>query len=116
LRLHWPVGFGRCGLATADAIDVVTRRTEDNYMDVGVRDLKRKLSEYLERAARGEVIRVTDRGQPKALLGPLPQGPNLDPGVAEGWIRPGRDVPPSPAVRSPAERRVGDVLTEDRDT
>jgi len=35
-------------------------------MDVGVHELKQHLSEYLERAARGEAIRVTDRGVPKA--------------------------------------------------
>ena len=40
-------------------------------MDVGIRELKAKLSEYLERAAQGERIRVTDRGRPKAVLGPL---------------------------------------------
>jgi antitoxin (DNA-binding transcriptional repressor) of toxin-antitoxin stability system len=85
-------------------------------MDVGVRELKRRLSEYLERASRGEVIRVTDRGQPKAILSAPPQGPKLDKGVAEGWIRPGRDVPPHPAARQAAQRRVVDVLSEDRGT
>jgi prevent-host-death family protein len=40
-------------------------------MDVGVRELKQRLSEFLERVARGEVIRVTDRGRPKALLIPI---------------------------------------------
>jgi prevent-host-death family protein len=83
-------------------------------MDVGVRELKRRLSEYLDRAARGEIIRVTDRGQPKAILGPVPQGRQLDAGVAEGWIRPGHDVPPRAAARHPARRRVVDVLSEDR--
>lgn len=83
-------------------------------MDVGVRELKRKLSEYLERAARGEVIRVTDRGQPKAILAPLPQGPRLDAGVAEGWIRPGQETKPRPAARTRAERRIVDVLDEER--
>ena len=39
--------------------------------DVGVRELKQRLSEYLDRAQRGEVLRVTDRGRPKAVLGPL---------------------------------------------
>jgi len=85
-------------------------------MDVGVRELKRRLSEYLARAARGEVIRVTDRGQPKAILAPLPQGPKLDAGVAEGWIRPGREVPPRAAPRRSAQRRIVDVLAEDRGT
>jgi prevent-host-death family protein len=83
-------------------------------MDVGVRELKRRLSDYLERAARGEVIRVTDRGKPKAILGPLPQGPKLDAGVSEGWIRPGRKAAPRRAERHRAQRRVTDVLSEDR--
>ena len=38
--------------------------------DVGVRELKQRLSEYLDRAERGELVRVTERGRPKALLGP----------------------------------------------
>jgi prevent-host-death family protein len=83
-------------------------------MDVGVRELKRRLSEFLERAAQGEVIRVTDRGQPKAILGPLPQGPKLDAGVAEGWIRSGRDVLARPAARASADRTVAELLKDDR--
>ncbi|HSH11026.1 MAG TPA: type II toxin-antitoxin system prevent-host-death family antitoxin, partial [Ilumatobacter sp.] len=53
-------------------------------MDVGVRELKQHLSEYLARAERGEVIRVTDRGRPKALLMPVPGGDPLQRGVDEG--------------------------------
>ena len=83
-------------------------------MDVGVRELKRKLSEYLEQAARGTIIRITDRGQPKAVLGPLPQGPRLEAGIAGGWIRAGRNTLPRPARRHPSQRRVLDALGEDR--
>lgn len=36
--------------------------------DVGVRELKRDLSNYLKRAASGEEIRVTMRGEPMVLL------------------------------------------------
>lgn len=68
-------------------------------MDVGVRALKEHLSEYLERAARGELIIVTDRGEPKAMLGPLPARSNLGPGASEGWIRLGNGEPPVPARR-----------------
>jgi len=38
-------------------------------MDVAVRELKAKLSAYLQRAAAGEMITVTDRGRPIAVLG-----------------------------------------------
>ena len=84
--------------------------------DVGVRELKQKLSEYLDRAERGEVLRVTDRGRPKAVLGPLPGRARVEQGVAEGWITAGsgqslRDVP-----RRSARRSVLDVLSEDRGT
>jgi prevent-host-death family protein len=83
-------------------------------MDVGVRELKQHLSEYLERAANGEVIRVTDRGQPKAILAPIPGLGRLESGVEEGWIRPGEDIEPVPVRRAKAARRVAQVLEEDR--
>jgi prevent-host-death family protein len=83
--------------------------------DVGVRELKQRLSEYLDRAERGELIRVTDRGRPKAILGPMPGRARVDEGIAGGWISPGsgatlRDVP-----RWSAKRRVLDALADDRD-
>lgn len=37
-------------------------------MNVGVRELKNRLSRYLERAKRGEDIIVTERGRPVAFL------------------------------------------------
>ncbi len=82
--------------------------------DVGIRELKQHLSEYLERASRGELVRVTDRGRPKAMLGPVPGRVNVEEGIAAGWIKPGsggalRDVP-----RARAGKRALDVLSEDR--
>jgi prevent-host-death family protein len=58
-------------------------------MDVGVRELKQHLSEYLDRAERGQTITITDRGRPKVLLVPLPGGGDrLAEGISEGWITP----------------------------
>ena len=82
-------------------------------MDVGVRELKKRLSELLDRAARGEVIRVTVRGEPRAILAPLP-GLRRDQGVEEGWIRPGRRERVEPVTRQRSDRRILDVLEEDR--
>jgi prevent-host-death family protein len=82
--------------------------------DVGVRELKQRLSEYLDRAERGEVIRVTDRGRPKAVLGPLPGRARVDEGIAAGWIAPPSGGGLAPARRWSARRRVLDVLDEDR--
>ncbi len=86
-----------------------------SHMDVGVRELKRNLSEYLARAARGEHIRVTDRGRPKALLGPLLGGDAIARGVDEGWISEGDDAPPQPVERIEGRRRSGDTVQEDRE-
>ncbi len=85
-------------------------------MDVGVRELKQRLSEYLDRAARGERITVTDRGRPKAVLGPLPGGDNLERGIAEGWVTPPPVVGPLPAPpsRFRASLSVREMIGEDR--
>jgi prevent-host-death family protein len=83
--------------------------------EIGVRDLKAKLSEYVRRARLGDTILVTDRGRPAAVLGPVPGRVRLDEGVEEGWITPARRRGLGPAKRHPASRRVADVLAEDRD-
>jgi len=82
--------------------------------DVGVRELKGRLSEYLDRAARGEVIRVTDRGRPKALLTPLPGRLRLEEGTEEGWVRPAAGPLRGPWRRFTASRTVSDLVQEDR--
>jgi prevent-host-death family protein len=82
--------------------------------DVGVRELKQRLSEYLDRAERGELVRVTERGRPKALLGPLPGRARVVEGVREGWITPGVGATLPSTRRWKARRTVLDVLGEDR--
>ncbi|MGH2466381.1 MAG: type II toxin-antitoxin system Phd/YefM family antitoxin [Candidatus Limnocylindrales bacterium] len=82
--------------------------------DVGVRELKRRLSAYLDRAERGEVLRVTDRGRPKAVLGPLPGRVRIEDGIRSGWIAPGTGAPLGPVHRSQAARPVLVGLAEDR--
>lgn len=84
-------------------------------MDVGVRELKQHLSEYLKRVAAGETVRITDRGIPTALLAPIPGKDSLQQGIDEGWVRPPlhrRQV--GVAARVTSERRVLDILREDR--
>lgn len=94
-------------------------------MDVGIRELKAKLSEYVARAKRGEVIRVTDRGEPVAQLTPLPAAPRksdedvvrarIEQGIREGWITPG-DGSPVREVWRPyrGSRPLQEILDEDR--
>ncbi len=84
-------------------------------MQVGVRELKQHLSEYLDRAASGEAVIVTDRGVPKVVMVAAPGVDQFAKGVAEGWITPPKRTdgfgPPS---RQRTSRRVADVLQEDR--
>lgn len=83
-------------------------------MDVGVRELKQRLSVYLERAAKGEIIRVTDRGVPKAVIGPVPDRLRLDEGIAEGWVSPGAGGPIARVRPVRSRGRIADALSEDR--
>ncbi len=84
-------------------------------MEVGIRELKARLSEYLDRAARGEMIRVTERGRPKAIIGPLPGKLRIEEGIAEGWITPPlSDDSRPPARRFKAKRSISEILAEDR--
>ncbi len=82
--------------------------------DIGVRALKERLSEYLDRAEHGEILRITDRGRPKAILGPVPDRARIEDGIRGGWITPGAGGELGPARRAKASRRVLDVLAEDR--
>ena len=83
-------------------------------VDVGIRELRQRLSEYLDRAERGEVLRVTERGRPKAVLGPVPGRARIEDGIRAGWITAGTGAPLGPVRRSKASRRVLEALAEDR--
>jgi prevent-host-death family protein len=83
-------------------------------MDVGIRELKAKLSAYIARAAAGEHLTVTDRGKPVAILGP-PIG-RVDLAVAEeaGWLTRASGPGLKPVRRHPPISSVTEVLAEDR--
>lgn len=84
-------------------------------MEIGVRELKAKLSEHLHLASRGNTITVTDRGRPIAVIGPLPGRVRVEEGVAEGWVTPPSRQGLGPVRRHRSERRTADVLAEDRE-
>lgn len=82
--------------------------------DVGVRELKQRLSEYLDRAERGELLRVTDRGRPKAMIGPLPGRLRIGEGIEQGWVTAGSGEPLREVRRWRARERSLDILSDDR--
>lgn len=45
---------------------------------IGIRELRQRASEYLRRVEGGEIIEVTDRGRPVALLTPVPAAAPLE--------------------------------------
>lgn len=84
---------------------------------VGIRELKAKLSHYLERAASGETIVVTDRGKPEAELHPLSVEQRIQQGIEEGWIRPGRPggLPIADRPRFEGRMTIAEAMAEDRE-
>lgn len=83
-------------------------------MNVGIRELKARLSEYVRKAARGEQILVTDRGRPVARLEGIGGSSMVERGIAEGWITPPSRSGLTPAVYYNASRSTMEVIDEDR--
>ena len=90
-------------------------------MKVGIRELKANLSRYVKAAHDGQLIVVTDRGVPVAVLTPPPTDDRDDPPPAlRKLIRDGRATAPAPLKRlSPvtpvhARRSVQAILDEGR--
>ena len=84
-------------------------------MNVGVRELKQHLSEYLRQVAGGETLTVTDRGVPVATITPISPADPLARAVDEGWVRPPLTAAAlGHRARATATCRVLDVLREDR--
>jgi len=84
-------------------------------MNVGVRELKQHLSEYLDRAAAGEVVQVTERGVPKVQIVPVPGVGAMVRGVDEGWLRaPLQTDGLLPVRRVQGRKRIAEVVDEDR--
>ncbi|HSV05504.1 MAG TPA: type II toxin-antitoxin system prevent-host-death family antitoxin [Candidatus Binatus sp.] len=86
---------------------------------IGVRQLKDKLSATLARVRRGEVITVTDRNRPVAVIVPAGAGEGTD-AVVRTLVKSGRiawaggkpvGLHNAPRIRG---RSVSDAVVEDR--
>lgn len=85
---------------------------------VGVRELRQNLSVYLQRVRGGETLRVTDRGEAVAVLGPLPEHAHpFDRLVAAGRLLP--PARPSHGVGAPLDvpvrQPISEALEQERD-
>ena len=84
---------------------------------VGIRALKQNASAVVAEASAGDIVVITDRGRPVAMLVPYQQSrvqALIDAGVAAPPTRSIKDLPP-PAPRKPGQRPLTDVLREMRD-
>lgn len=95
-------------------------------MEVSVRTLKNRLSEYLRKAAAGEEVLVTSRGNAVArLIAPRAARRDRVPPAEEAiallrsqpWIRPGKGRPRLPRYvlrLKPGEKTLSDIVSEER--
>ena len=84
---------------------------------VGIRELKAKLSQYLNLAAAGETIVVTDRGRAKVEIRKLSVEERIQQGIEEGWIRPGRPggLTLRERPRFKGRMTIAEAMAEDRE-
>jgi len=81
----------------------------------GIRALKQNASKVVARVAAGEIVTVTDRGRPVALLMPIPVG-RLDALVSAGRARPAKGLLvdlPAPPIRE-GRRSLAQAVSEMR--
>lgn len=95
-------------------------------MEISVRELKSRLSEYLRTVAAGGEVVVTSRGKAVArLVGPRATRRRRPAGVDEAlallrsqpWIRPGRGKPRLPRYVTrlkPGEKTLAEIVSEER--
>ena len=93
-------------------------------MEVSVRELKTRLSEYLRRVAAGEEVAITLRGRPVARLAPIASGEEAAEDAAVARIRalpfvtPGKGGKPEgarhPVKIKSGQKTLAELVIEDR--
>jgi prevent-host-death family protein len=95
----------------------MTKESAMKSQQVGVRELRQNLSQYLRRVTAGERFEVTERNLPVAILAPLPgRSSALERLIAAGRVVPARlDLVElgRPAER-PHEMTLSEALAEQR--
>lgn len=88
-------------------------------LQVGVRDLKARLSEYLRQVSQGKTVIITDHGRPVGRLSPVDQPLEerlkaLQNAGMVAWN--GQKLTPvTPAVVNHSEKQISDILVEMRE-
>jgi prevent-host-death family protein len=82
--------------------------------EVGVRELRERLSEHLEQVGRGAEIVITRRGQPIARLSGVDGEDPLDDLIRRGLVTPPAHARSSRRARVSACGSVSDLVAEQR--
>jgi prevent-host-death family protein len=84
-------------------------------MEVGIRELKNHLSQYLAAVAGGDEVVVTDRGRAVARITAIEIERTIDRLIAQGVVTPAR-LPkrPAPTSRVRAKELVSPLVVEQR--
>ncbi|MEX2184288.1 MAG: type II toxin-antitoxin system prevent-host-death family antitoxin [Chloroflexota bacterium] len=89
-------------------------------MEIGVRELKAKLSDYLARVERGETVDVLRHGRRVARIVPAVGETTVERGLREGWLHRADPRPPEPfsplkpAPGAPTSEQVLDEIRAER--
>jgi len=88
-------------------------------MQVGVRELKSRLSHYLRQVKAGQTVTITERGQPVGKIVPVSQSleEKIEAMAQAGLLQwSGKKLKPTPRMaRIRGERTAADMLIEDRE-
>jgi len=82
--------------------------------EVGIRELRNHLSQYLERVEHGEEVVVTDRGRAVARVLPVSGERTIDRLIREGKVTPARRPARSVPKRVKATGSVSELVAEQR--
>ena len=83
-------------------------------VEVGVRELRNNLSQYLERVQAGDEVVVTDRGAAVARLLPLSGERTLDRLIAEGLVTPAEQAKRASSRPIKTVGTVSDLVADQR--
>lgn len=84
-------------------------------VDVGVRELRGRLSDYLAQVRQGHEVVITERGTAVARIVPIMGGRALDRAMAEGLVSPApQRARTRPARRTHSRGPVSDLVADQR--
>ena len=88
-------------------------------VQVGIREFKSKLSQYLRQVKAGQTVTITERGKPVATISPVAQSleEKLEAMAQAGLLQwSGKKLEPmEPVAKARGDRTVADLLIEDRE-